>query len=314
MKTISLDDIYKLNIDKSDFYQWTKEALSLKKECVLPAKISMKTFEGVGFVNVMPTIIPSLNAYGVKVVSRNPYSVPKLKSSLMLFDLKESELLSVMDADYITAFRTGACATLAIETLAVKNYKIIGLIGLGNICRATLLVLLAVVKRDITLKLYLYKNRDNGIIDLVKDYKNVKIELYDNVKDTIVGSDVVVSCVTYASEDMAEPEWFKPGALLVPVHTRGFMNCDEPFDRVIIDDYNHTCGFKNFAKFKNCHELSDVLNDKSLGRQNDSERIIAYNIGIALLDIYFAKKIYGLSGKIKEIANLENDLPTFWVK
>lgn len=33
-----------------------------------------------------------------------------------------------MDGDYITAFRTGATAALYIETLAIKNYKTIGLV------------------------------------------------------------------------------------------------------------------------------------------------------------------------------------------
>ena len=186
---------------------------------------------------------------------------------------------------------------------------------LGNICRSVILVLLSRVKeRKLTFKLYLFEGTDNGIIDMLKQYPNVEIETYDNIKDTVVDSDVVISCITYTANDLTEPEWFKKGALLVPVHTRGFMNCDEVFDRVIVDDYNHVCGFKNYDKFKNCHELAEVLHDKKLGRNNDSERIIAYNIGISLMDIYFAKKIYDMCGDIKDTASLETKLPLYWVK
>ena len=313
MKLITFDDIERLNLPKSSFYDLAKETLLFKDKCVLPAKTSMKWYNGEGFVNVMPTILPDKDVYGVKVVTRNPDATPTLKSDILLYKLSTSELLSVMDADYITAFRTGACAAVAIETLAVKNYSTIGLIGLGNICRATLLVLLDVVKtRKLTLKLFMYKNTDNGLSDLLKDYKNVVIEKYDNFEDVVRGSDVVISCVTYAGSDLAKPDWFKPGALLVPVHTRGFLNCDLEFDRIIIDDHAHVCGFKNYANFKNCHELTEVLKNPKLGRNSNEERIIAYNVGIAILDISFASYFYN---QIKETDIILNqNAKKLWVK
>ena len=252
--------------------------------------------------------------YGVKTVTRNPDTIPTLKSALMLFDIESSELLSVMDADYITAMRTGGCASLAIETLAVKNYKTIGLIGLGNICRAVVLVLLSKVKdRELTFKLHLFENTDNGMIEILKKYPNVKIETYQTIEETVKGSDVIISCVTFANENLTDPSWFKKGALLVPVHTRGFLNCDKEFDRIIYDDYEHVKHFANFEYFKNKHELAEVLKDKSLGRANDDERIIAYNIGLSILDIYFAKKVYDLVDN-KEELSLEPVLDRYWVK
>ena len=314
MKIIGLNDIASLNLPKELYYKWAKEVFLNKNTCVLPAKTSLKWYDGEGFVNVMPSIIPSIGAYGVKVVTRNPKAVPTLKSAMMLFDINSSELLGVLDADYITAFRTGGTATLAIETLAVKNYQTIGLIGLGNICRAVVLVLLSVVKnRNLTFKLHLFENTDNGLTEILEKFPNVKIEKYNDIEDVVKGSDVVISCVTYTDNDLTKPEWFKKGALLVPIHTRGFMNCDEAFDRVIFDDYDHVKHFKNFELFKNKAELSQVLNDPSLGRQNDDERIIAYNIGISLLDIYFSKKIYDYFPN-KEEFELEPKLDRYWVK
>jgi ornithine cyclodeaminase/alanine dehydrogenase-like protein (mu-crystallin family) len=47
-----------------------------------------------------------------------------------------------------------------------------------------------------------------------------------------------------------------------------------------------------------------VLLNKSVGRANDCERILAYNIGIALHDVYFASKIYDLIGTKTEDLNL----------
>ena len=60
---------------------------------------------------------------------------------------------------------------------------------------------------------------------------------------------MVVSCATYFENDIAENGWFKKGVLVIPVHTRGFMNCDLFFDKVFADDTGHVDHFTNFTKF-----------------------------------------------------------------
>lgn len=49
---------------------------------------------------------------------------------------------------------------------------------------------------------------------------------------------------------------------------------------------------QNFSKFRAFDEFSNVLLSRNPGRENDKERIIAYNIGLGLHDILFACKIY----------------------
>ena len=58
--------------------------------------------------------------------------------------------------------------------------------------------------------------------------------------------------------------------------------------------------------------MSDVLNKKSIGRLNQEERIIAYNIGISIEDIYFAKKIYDLIDNKTDVM-LKELKDKFWV-
>ena len=43
--------------------------------------------------------------------------------------------------------------------------------------------------------------------------------------------------------------------------------------------------------------MTDVLNNETIGRENDEQRILAYNIGISIQDIFFASKIYDLCNK-----------------
>ncbi len=84
---------------------------------------------------------------------------------------------------------------------------------------------------------------------------------------------------------------FKLGVLVVPVHTRGFQNCDTVFDKVFADDEGHVNGFKYFNQFKKFGELDAVLKGLMTGRDNDDERILSYNIGISIHDVYYAYKI-----------------------
>ena len=114
----------------------------------------------------------------------------------------------------------------------------------------------------------------------------------DDVHALVKGADVVISGVTVAKEDYCNDEDFDEGVLVVPIHTLGFTNCDLFFDKVYADDYGHVCHFKNFDKFKKFAEMHDVLSGEKPGREDDKERILAYNIGISLHDINYAAHIY----------------------
>ena len=117
----------------------------------------------------------------------------------------------------------------------------------------------------------------------------------DNTSDLVRGADVVVSCITDASGLLVEDEsLFKPGVLVVPVHTRGFQNCDTTFDKVYADDTDHVKGFKYFSQFKEFHQIEEVLKGEVAGRESDSERILSYNIGLGLHDVLYASRIYDM--------------------
>ena len=109
----------------------------------------------------------------------------------------------------------------------------------------------------------------------------------------VSGNDVLVSAVTEMPELFcADDAKYPKGILLVPIHTRGFQNCDLFFDHIFADDRKHVDGFRYFSQFKAFNELSEVLLQQATGRMDDSERIIAYNIGLGLHDVYYATKIY----------------------
>ncbi len=215
--------------------------------------------------------------------------------------------------------RTAAAACLSFDLLAKKEVKSIGLIGLGNIMRATVEFILntsgKISSEDkITLKLFKYKNQEHLFYEKFKNYKNVKFEYKDTYIETIENSDVVISAATYLKDDICPDKYFKDGITLIPIHTRGFMNCDLTFDKIFVDDMEHIKKFKYFNQYKHKKEISDLLNKKTEGRKNDKEKILVYNIGISALDVFYALKIYD---KLKDKKTLEVDFfepkEKFWI-
>lgn len=296
MKTITNRDVTELNISPEQCVEWVRDAFILKSECQLPAKMSVHP-SGNDFFTTMPCLLPaSYGRFGVKVVSRIVGRQPALKSDMMLFDSTSGELLSLVDCDWITAMRTGAVAALAIKTLRSSNARDYAFIGLGSTARATLRCLLATCGcEQLNIRLFRYEDQAERIVAEFGDVPNARFTIVDTAEDLVRGADVVVSCITDASGLIVEDEsLFKPGVLVVPVHTRGFQNCDTTFDKVYADDTDHVKGFKYFSEFKEFHQLEEVLKGVTPGRESDNERILSYNIGLGLHDVLYASRIYDM--------------------
>ena len=294
MRIINFEMIKSLKISPETCFQWVKEMFLKKNEALLPAKTSISLGNNI-FFNTMPCCLSS-RYMGVKVVSRFPERSPALNADLILYDSSNGELLALMDATWITAMRTGAVAALAALTYKKQNAVDFSFIGLGNTARATLLCLHSQLPAEQRIRIHLLKYKDQAecFMSRFADLPNIEFSIETDIESVIAQRDVLFSCVTACDGLFAKDDVYPEGILVVPVHTRGFQNCDLFFDKVFADDRAHVCGFKYFDRFKYFAELSDVLTGKKAGRENSRERILSYNIGIALHDIYFASKIYEL--------------------
>lgn len=276
---------------------WVRESFALKKGAHLPHKISIP-FKELNFMNTMPCMVPSLNVFGAKIVTRYSNRTPSVNGELLLYRYDDGELLCLMEAYHITTYRTGAVAALAVETLAKRDFQSIGVMGIGSTGIATIKCLAAIyAKRPLTIYLLRYKDHVERIRLWLQEHTCWDIKLSDSVESMVKASDVVISCITYADSVIAPIDAFRPGCLVVPVHTRGFQNCDLEFEKVFADDTSHVKGFKYFNSFRSFAELPDVLEGKVKGREHGEERILSYNIGIALHDIVYAHHLYNLISK-----------------
>lgn len=315
---IQHDAIRNLGITPSQCVKWVEESFSIKHRATLPPKSSIHP-QGDDFFNTMPALLPTeYGRFGMKEVHRIEGQVPALGSDLLLYDSTTGRLLALMDADWITAMRTGAVAALSYKMFARNGANNIGFMGLGNTARATALCILDDNRnRKFTFTLLSYKNQADDFINRLSEYDNVSFDIVDTAEQMLDKVQVLVSCITSASGLICDDDnKYAPGMLLIPVHTRGFQNCDLFFDKVYGDDTGHICGFKYFSQFKHFDELSNVLRGIAPGRENDNERIICYNIGLGLHDALFASKIYDMitSGGVEvESFNQKKETQKAWI-
>lgn len=315
MKVITHGQIRALAIPPAVCVEWVRESFSLKRQAQLPPKISVHP-QGTDFFNTMPCQLPApWDRFGVKVVSRIEGATPLLDSLLLLFDSRTGEALALMDADWITTMRTGAVAALAQKTFRRSGELSYAFLGLGNTARATLLCMLeSEPDRHFSVRLLRYKGQESSFIERFSPYANVSFECEDSVPELICKSDVIFSCVTRAEGLLCEDDrLFREGCLLIPVHTRGFQNCDLVFDKVFGDDTGHIRGFRYFDRFRQYAEIGEVLDGSVPGRESETERILSYNIGLGLHDLVFAARIHSLLKDRCPDLSLEKPLDKFWI-
>lgn len=303
MKIITHDMIENLKLDPNLWYTWAETVLKNKHLYTMPAKTSLHF--GSSYFNTMPSILPPENIMGVKVVNRFLGRTPSLESQLLLYDYTTGENLALMDASLITAMRTGAVTVHAMELLANPDFYEIGVMGFGNIGIACMEILLAHFNaKRMKIKLLRYKDHAEKVLERYAHHTHVDFEIVDTVQEIICNSDVVISSITYTEEILGKDEWYKEGCLVIPVHLRGFQNCDLFFDKVYGDDYGQVKGFGYFDRFKYFAETSQVLRGEKVGREQPQERILSYNVGMSLHDIYAAAQIYKLCANADETDNL----------
>lgn len=319
MKIISQQEIKNLCISAKQCCNWIRESFSIKHDAQLPAKISCHP-ANYDFFTSMPCLLPEdtdgNRFFGIKEVHRIKGAVPSLGSDMLLYDAKKGELVALLDSDWITTMRTGAVAAVSAQALRKEGANTYGFVGLGNTARATMLCILEdEPDKHFNVKLLRYKDQAELFIKRFEAYHNVTFSIVDDINEIASTVEVFFSCITDADGLLVENEkTFQPGVTVIPIHMRGFQNCDTTFDRVLADDTNHVKEFKYFSLFNDYNEIGEVLAGRDPGRRSQEQRIIDYNYGLALHDVLFASKIFQLTTRkpIPEIS-IKKETDKFWV-
>ena len=296
-------------------YDWTAKVWEEQDEFLLAAKISIWQGES-GRYMTMPCVLPKYNIAGVKFITRNvddADGIPARNSNIMLQSLTEHGLIAVMDGTYITTMRTGACAAYNAINFARKDSRTLALYGLGLTARSFMLFYADKLDHPMTVKVMKYKDQAERFIEEFGNNPLLSFEICTAIED-LFQADIIVSCVSFAHKELAPVETYPAGCTIIPVHTAGFQNCDLEFEKVFVDDIDHVKKYRYYEQFKNrMARIADVANNRKPGRENDQERILVYNGGIALTDMYWAMKIVEMVGDACSQIPMSYPSDRFWV-
>jgi len=298
---ITRDQIKELRITAKEKYEWVDNVIKNKNKYILPVKTRIP-LNSSDYFNVMPCVLPPENILGVKVVTRNTLRREKggdnIDGDILLYSYDDFMPTALIDGGYITTIRTAAVAVHSMMNLIKLNQmgerKLplkIAMIGLGKIGTEIGNILFELYKdKHIIVKLFKYKGQDEIFMNKFSNYSNVQFEQCDSIVSLMSDSDVIFSSVTYAEDDFCSPSIYKDKCIVFPVHLRGFRECDKQFDTIITSDLESIKKFKYYNEMKNLLYIDDVIigNDKNECRGG---KIVVYNLGLAIYDLYFANQI-----------------------
>jgi ornithine cyclodeaminase/alanine dehydrogenase-like protein (mu-crystallin family) len=279
---------------------------------------------GNSFIHAMPGYLPRKRAAGLKWVSsfsgNTALAIPPVMGLLILNDVQTGQPLAVMDCRWITAMRTGAASAVAAKFLAAKDAGVVGIVGAGVQGRYNLLALAAAVPTIETVRVFdINPQTLNGFVVALANVLEVKIEIEKSLREVIEGAQIVVTATGRLEKPIFKESWVSEGALILPVHHRGWENRTlHRVDRFVTDDWRQlnrahreVGGFD--GPLPNQHaELGEIIAGKKPGRRNEKERIIDFNYGLAIEDVALAMEIYTRAkarGVGTVLALMEGELP-----
>lgn len=279
-------------------------------EILLPDKISVIFDEKTqNRINCMPGALLNDKVYGVKWVAVFPEN-PKdgyrnVTGTMILSELTYGHTLSVMDAGFLTEIRTAAVGATAAKYLARKDAKTIGFIGAGQQARRHL-DMVKIVRPEIK-TCYVSSLADGSTERFIEEEKLLHpdmefIDCQENYEKAVIDADIIVTAIS-GQEPILKAKWIKKGAFYI--HVAGWEDeyaVPKLASKIVCDDWecikHRTQTISRMYKEglltddEIYSDLDEIVTGRRLGRENDEEFIYFCSVGLAFVDVSFAKYMY----------------------
>ena len=301
---LSQEEILDLNIPMSKVIELVEKGLYEHghKRVENPPKPGIHS-KSDAFIHAMPAYYRELGIGGLKWVSGYPSNrnlgLPQIAGLMIINDMETGMPLAVMDCRWITAVRTAAVSAITAKYCAKKGTSSLGVVGCGVQGRMNLVALKEVIT-SLT-HVDIFDINKNAMHRYKEDFESlgVTITSKDSVKEAVNGKDMILTATQRLPEPLIKNEWFKPGCLGFGLEASRAWYGDAILtsDKFITDSWDQTVYFYEHGAFPDglptlYAELGEVVAGVKPGRETDSERILAINIGLALEDVIVADYIY----------------------
>ena len=277
-----------------------------EKKAIIPIRTNMQMNHSNSLI--MPVYSPSLDVYGVKIVSINPNNTlqnqPLIHAVFQLMEATTGKPLALFDAEYITALRTGAASGLASKLLSDPKSEILAIFGAG---KQSLFQIEAVCNVRNISKVLVYTRTASRPIPFINDGRNIFSGSIICTENQSLLSDADIICTATTSKT---PVIFETN-LKPHVHINGIGSYQADMSEIpnqlvanssIIVDQKEAC-------LKEAGDIIQAINNgfisesdiyAELGKLINSNKIVKLqkkmtffkSVGNAIQDLYIAEYIW----------------------
>jgi ornithine cyclodeaminase/alanine dehydrogenase-like protein (mu-crystallin family) len=302
---LSRADVESVDLGMTEIIDLLEKAFREKGE----GKVEMPPKPGIhtkpdAFIHAMPAYIPAMKSAGIKWVSGYPdnqqLDLPYISGLLVLNDVETGIPYAVMDCTWITAYRTGAASGLAAKYLARPGSETAGILACGVQGRTNLEALAALFPIK---KVYAYDTVpeiQSRYIDDMKKKFDFDIVGVDEPDEAVMSSELVITSGPIVKHPHAtiKKGWLQEGAFASAVDFDSYWSGEalSEADKISTDDLAQFRYYREAGYFVGTPEpfadLGEIVAGIKPGRENDRERNIAINLGLAMDDMAVAPEIY----------------------
>ncbi len=302
---LSRADVEQVNLPMSQIIDLLEKAFLEKGNgrVEMPPKPGIHTMPD-AFIHAMPAYIPSMKSAGIKWVSGYPENfkrgLPYITGLMILNDAETGIPYAVMDCSWITAMRTGAASALSAKYLARPESETVGILACGVQGRTNLEALACLFPVRRAYAYDILPDVQEKFVAEMNDRFDFEIISVKEPKQAVVESDLVVSSgpILKHPTPTIEKDWLKPGAYGSAVDFDSYWTAEAlaQMDRVSTDDHAQFQYYKSVGYFQQTPDpyadLGELVAGLKPGRQDDKERTLAINLGLAMDDMAVAPTIY----------------------
>jgi ornithine cyclodeaminase/alanine dehydrogenase-like protein (mu-crystallin family) len=260
------------------------------------------TYPG-GMFHFMAAAVPRDQSAGLKAYVASSKGA---RFVVLLFDIENNVLLSVLEADWLGRIRTGAASGVATRALARSGARVAGVIGAGSQAETQIEAIATAVQLD-SIKIFSRtRSRVDELVARLQPSVAAELVPVPSPDEAVTDSDIVVT-ITTSGEPVFDGTKLKRGAHVNAAGTNRANRREIDSATVLNADFiavdsleqaRLECGDllipaqDNPQIWSRVVELGSVFAGKSEGRTGDSQITLYESQGVALEDVAVARFIY----------------------
>jgi alanine dehydrogenase len=237
------------------------------------------------------------------------FGLPMIQGLLLLYDARNGQLLAMMDAEHLTAMRTGAASGVATRYLARQDAATVTLFGAGAQAGAQLAAMCAV--RPIQQAFVITRSgaKDTDFCTAMAAKLGIRVVSTRDVQAAATAADIICTA-TNATTPVLDGRWVQPGAHInaIGAYTAQMRELDTitiQQSKVFVDHHKAAqteagdilipIAHNEYQYTQIAGELGALINGDVVGRTNDNEITVFKSVGLAMQDAVTAARVYALA-------------------